>query len=141
MVERICGVCGGVWGKSFKFCPSDGSLLVAVDTIVKAEPLRPKRARRSDPAIEVERRRATHTREFSEQSTERQEIPPKPDWTNPVFTLRKSHTAAAFDETACHKRPALDAHGALVHDAVEPKGPKTNPHPRPVSRVGGDMMQ
>ena len=171
MVERICGICGGVWGKSFKFCPSDGSLLVAVDTIVPVEQPRPKRVRRSDPAIEVDasRRRPSMTREFREQrsvaSGEQQwceqrsvasgEQPwceqrsvasgepatSKPDWTSPIFTLRKSHAAAAFDETACHKRPVADIQGALALESADRKGPKTNPHPRFVPRVGGDLMQ
>ncbi len=163
MIERVCGTCGSAWGKSFKFCPADGSVLVAVDTVIgrgaELAPQRPARPKRSASArsetelaavTEAERaasRKPSSTRAFGTPE-------PSPlvlaEWVNPVFTNKKSREAAAFIQTACHQRPsslvelatgavvAADVQAALPLDG----GPKTSPTQRSrfALRVGGDLV-
>lgn len=163
MIERVCGMCGSAWGKSFKFCPADGAVLVAVDTVfgrgaevVAQRPVRQKKSSyaRTEPELkavsDIDRaagRKPSSTRGFG--APEPAPMAPT-DWVNPVFTSKKSREAAAFVETACHQRPtslvdapegksANDAQRALPLDG----GPKTSPTQRSrfALRVGGDLVQ
>jgi|GEM_PF-2755804 len=161
MIERVCGMCGSAWGKSYKFCPADGAVLVAVDSIVARMPefaaMRPVRQKKSsngrtEPELEavseVDRaRKPSPTRGFG--ATDTSQMAPT-EWVNPVFTNKKSHEAAAFVETACHQRPSIlvealagrSATEALHVPAIE-NGPKTSPTQRSRFglRVGGDLVQ
>jgi hypothetical protein len=164
MIERVCGMCGSAWGKSFKFCPADGSVLVAVDTVIgrgaeltPPRPLRQKKSAhgRSEQELaegsEAERaigRRPSSTRGFGAPEPA---PPASADWVNPVFTNKKSREAAAYIETACHQRPNSLVElpsGAVVATDVQRAlplegGPKTSQTQRSrlALRVGGDLVQ
>lgn len=122
MIERLCAMCGGVWAKSYNFCPSDGTALVAIDAVVSAS-LAPPRAEARKPAPTADYGAAA-----AQEAGKR--TPRAADWLSPVYTRLKSHEARAFVETACQPRPqsghaaeaapADDETGRAAHAVVSP---------------------
>jgi len=149
MVERICGTCGGAWAKNFKFCPTDGSELVAVNPIVgKAAKLV---AGKPSASAAVEVKEADRSASRKPSATRGFDVP---DLVEPaqapevstVLTGRKSFDAAAFVETACHPRPKRPSPRLPVTEPAPP-APEPSAQANPTQRRrfalrhGGDLVQ